>query len=86
MVILSMAIEPADGTPELGQVLNIDVDEYGFIQVPDPDLRPCDTTRSGVFVAGYIEGPKDITESVAQASGAAAKAAEIITKYGTAGV
>jgi len=86
MVILSMAIEPVAGTHELGQVLKIDVDEYGFIQVPDPDLRPCDTTRSGVFVAGYIEGPKDITESVAQASGAAAKAAEIIAKYGTADV
>ena len=86
MVILSMAIEPAEGTKELARVLRIETDEYGFINLPDPDMRPVDTSREGVFVAGYCEGPKDITESVAQASGAAAKAAEIIAQFGATGV
>ena len=86
MVILSMAIEPAKGTKELARVLGIETDEYGFIFLPDPDMKPVDTSRKGVFVAGYCEAPKDITESVAQASGAAAKAAEIIAKYGSVSV
>ena len=86
LVVLSMAIEPVEGTKSLTSVLGIEIDKHGFIQVADPDMRPVDTTRDGIFVAGYIEEPKDITESVAQASGAAAKAAEVIAKYGTTNV
>ena len=78
MVILSTALIPRRGTLELAKVLGIDVDEHGFFKVRDPVMKPVESTRDGIFIAGYCETPKDIPESVAQASGAAAKACEIL--------
>lgn len=82
MVILASAIPPATGTKELAKVLGIEVDENGFFKSLNHLYAPVDTKVPGIYITGYCESPKDITESVAQASGAAARAAEISTKEG----
>jgi heterodisulfide reductase subunit A len=74
MVVLSCAMIASEGTPELAAALKIDVDDDGFFKVPDPLSDPIASTREGVFLCGCASGPKDIPDSVAQASAATAKA------------
>ncbi|KAA0001241.1 MAG: CoB--CoM heterodisulfide reductase iron-sulfur subunit A family protein [Thermoplasmata archaeon] len=78
MVILATPIMAAEDTKKLASILGIETDEYGFIKVRDYLTNPVETAKPGIFVAGCCERPKDITESVIQASAAAAKAAEIV--------
>ncbi len=52
------------------------LDEYGFFEVEDPVSSPVETSKPGVYVCGSCHGPRDIPESVAEASATAAKAAE----------
>jgi heterodisulfide reductase subunit A len=73
LVVLASAMRPADGVEELAQKLNIGCDEYGFLLESHPKLRPVETNTAGIFIAGACHGPKDIPESVAQASAAACK-------------
>jgi heterodisulfide reductase subunit A len=73
MVVLATAMRPADGVRELAQKLNVGYDEFGFLSESHPKLRPVETNAAGVFVCGACQGPKDIPESVAQASAAAGK-------------
>jgi heterodisulfide reductase subunit A len=73
-VILSMAAVPAisaNGQRVPGLALTLD--ENGFYQSSDAELAPMESNLPGVFLAGASVGPKDIPETVAQASGAAAK-------------
>jgi heterodisulfide reductase subunit A2 len=74
LVVLATAMLPASGAKELAQKLNIGYDGYGFLMESHPKLRPVETATAGVFICGACQGPKDIPESVAQASAAAAKA------------
>jgi len=76
LAVLGMSLLPRRDARELAGILGIQVDEYGFV-VTDP-FSPADTTRPGVFTCGYCRGPADIPESVAQGSGAAARAAEVV--------
>jgi heterodisulfide reductase subunit A-like polyferredoxin len=76
LVILATACVPTKGIEELAHILGIEMDEYKFIKT-DP-LHPLDTTRQGIFVCGCAQAPMDIPESVAQASSAAARAAELV--------
>ncbi len=76
MVVLATACVPSSSTPELAELIGLELDESGFFKT-DP-LVPLDTTRPGVFVCGCAQGPMDIPESVAQASSAAARAAEVV--------
>jgi len=78
MVVLCQALIPSDGVNELAGVLGVEIDEHGFIRIPDPLLAPVDTTVPGVLVAGYAGGPQDIPDSVVQASAAAGRAAELL--------
>lgn len=73
LVVLATAMRPADGVEELAQKLNVGYDEYGFLSESHPKLRPVETNAAGVFVCGACQAPKDIPESVAQASAAAGK-------------
>jgi heterodisulfide reductase subunit A-like polyferredoxin len=56
--------------------MGLELDENGFFKTDA--IIPLDTTRPGVFVCGCAQGPMDIPESVAQASSAAARAAEVV--------
>ncbi|MDY6972378.1 MAG: CoB--CoM heterodisulfide reductase iron-sulfur subunit A family (seleno)protein, partial [Thermodesulfobacteriota bacterium] len=75
MVILATACAPTGGVADLAKILGIDLDKYGFIKTSP--LSPVDTTVPGIFVCGCAESPMDVPESVAQASSAAERAAEI---------
>ncbi|NWF54918.1 MAG: FAD-dependent oxidoreductase [Syntrophaceae bacterium] len=78
LVVLSVGMVPASSTKQLAQNLGIELDAYGFAKT-DP-LNPLATTRPGVYVCGVFQGPKDIPETVAQASGAAAAASQILSE------
>uniref|UniRef100_A0A832EEX2 FAD-dependent oxidoreductase n=1 Tax=Desulfacinum infernum TaxID=35837 RepID=A0A832EEX2_9BACT len=72
MVVLSVGLVPSDGAKETARRLGTDLDRFGFI-VSDP-LDPVQTSQPGVFSCGVSTDPKDIPETVAQASAAAASA------------
>jgi heterodisulfide reductase subunit A-like polyferredoxin len=74
-VILATACAPTKGIADLSKILGIALDDYGFVKT-DP-LSPVDTTMPGIFVCGCAGSPMDVPESVAQASSAAERAAEI---------
>jgi len=74
MVILSVGIRPQKDAGVIQRLLNLSTDTDGFFMEAHPKLRPVDTTTGGVFLAGAAEGPKDIKDSVTQASAAASRA------------
>ena len=73
LVVLATAMMPARGARDLARKLNVGFDEFGFLLESHPKLRPVETNAAGVLICGACQGPKDIPESVAQASAAAAK-------------
>jgi heterodisulfide reductase subunit A len=73
LVVLATAVVPSAGARDLAQRLRVSTDEYGFFSEAHPKLRPVESLTAGVFLAGAAQFPKDIPETVAQASGAAAK-------------
>ncbi len=76
MLVLSTGLKPSESVKELARRLDVELNEYGFAKT-DP-FKPLATSKPGVFVCGVLQGPKDIPETVAQASGAAAVAARDI--------
>lgn len=74
LVVLATAMVARNDAPTLSQMIGIPYDKYGFMQEVHPKLRPVETSTGGVFLAGSCNSPKDIPESVAMASAAAAKA------------
>jgi len=80
LVVLATPMLPSPGAVALGQRLRISADAHGFFNEAHPKLRPVETLTAGVFVAGASQGPKDIPETVAQASGAAAKVLQLFSQ------
>jgi len=78
LVVLSVGMVPASSTKNLAQIVGIDLDAYGFAKTDR--FAPLATSRPGVYVCGVFQGPKDIPETVAQASGAAAAASAILAE------
>jgi len=78
IIILCPVLIPKLTSKKLASILGLEIDEYGFFKSKDSLFAPVDTNVPGVFICGYCQGPKDIPESVAEASGAAARAAEVI--------
>jgi heterodisulfide reductase subunit A-like polyferredoxin len=72
MVILSVGLEPAKHTVAMAKRLGVEVDKYGFAATKS--FNPHSTSKDGIYVCGAYQGPKDIPETVAQASGAVADA------------
>jgi len=72
LVVLSVGLRPPKNVERLAEVLGIKLNRYDFCQTET--FSPVKTTKPGIFVCGAFAGPKDIPESVAQASAAAAKA------------
>jgi heterodisulfide reductase subunit A len=73
MVVLATAATPQADVRMLAQKLGIGYDTDGWLSEAHPKLRPVETNTAGIFLAGACQGPKDIPETVAQASAAAAK-------------
>jgi heterodisulfide reductase subunit A len=80
LVVLLTATTPAEGAREVGKLFGVSVDKDGFFSEAHPKLKPVDTTTAGVFLAGACQSPKDIPDTVAQASGAAARAMVLLSK------
>ncbi len=76
---LQTAISPA-GCREMAKVFNVELDADGFLAEAPEKLRPLDTTMRGLFMAGLAVYPKDVTETIAQARGASARAAEVLAQ------
>ncbi len=74
MVVLANAVSPPEGLAELAGVLGIEMDQDGFIRSQETYGGLVATTRPGIYAAGCVSGPKDIPDSVAEGSGAAALA------------
>jgi len=77
LVVLSVGMEPNDAT-KIQEILKVSAGPDGFLQEAHPKLRPVDTLRAGIFIAGAIQGPKTISETLASASAAAAKVTSIL--------
>ncbi len=80
LVVLSVGLQPSEGTNKIAEVLKLAKSPDGFIQEAHPKFRPVDTLIDGIFVAGTAQGPKDIPDTVAQASGAAARAIRLMNR------
>lgn len=76
LIVLSVGLQAPASTRKLAELLNIELDSYGFIKTPANSQT--ETSRPGIYTAGVAQGPKDIPESVAQASGAASKAGALL--------
>ena len=80
MLVLALGIKPASGTQKLQEMLGLQLSPDGFFLEAHPKLQPVDAATRGIFYAGCAEGPKDIKESVTQASAAAARAIRLMHK------
>jgi len=80
MVILSVGIEPQKDSEVIQRLFTLSKTSDGFFMEAHPKLRPVDTPTGGVFLAGCAEGPKDIKDSVTQASAAAARAGILMSQ------
>ncbi len=78
MLVLALGIKPASSTQRLQEMLGLQLTPDGFFLEAHPKLLPVDAATRGVFYAGCAEGPKDIKESVTQASAAAARAIRLM--------
>ena len=76
LVVLCAAMKPREDNVKLAEVLGVELDEYGFFKIKDPLANPIETNIPGIYVCGPCHGPRDIPESVAEASAAASKVAE----------
>jgi heterodisulfide reductase subunit A len=74
MVVLSIGFVPSEEQARVKHLLTLSQTDEGFFLESHPKLKPVDTPTRGVYLAGCAEGPKDIKDSVTQASAAAARA------------
>jgi len=76
MIVLSLGLEPSASLREQAERLGVVLNRWGFAQTSE--LCPLDTSRPGVFVGGAFQEPKDIPDTVMQASAAAARAMALL--------
>lgn len=77
LVVLSIGLTPSAASEKLAQIASIELDEFGNIATKIDS--PMETTRPGIFVSGTMQSPKDIPDTVADASGAASKASSLLS-------
>ena len=80
MVVLAASIEADKSARPLATMLTTSMDTNDFFLEAHAKLRPVESPTAGIFLAGCCQGPKDIPETVAQSSGAAAKAICLLIK------
>ena len=78
LVILSVGLKAHSESKEMARVLRLSTDRFGFCK--NPPLNTVGTNQPGIFVSGVFQNPKDIPETVTQASGAAAEAAALLAE------
>ncbi|QGG47802.1 CoB--CoM heterodisulfide reductase iron-sulfur subunit A family protein [Heliorestis convoluta] len=80
LVVLAAGMEPQKDAKDMARRLGISYDQHGWYSEAHPKLQPIETHTAGIYLAGTCQGPKDIPESVAQASAAAVKATGLLSK------
>lgn len=80
LLVLATGVTPALNTEPVRQMVSLSRSPSGFLKEAHAKLRPVDTPTKGVFIAGCAESPKDVRESVTQASAAASHAAILLKK------
>jgi heterodisulfide reductase subunit A len=80
MAVLAIGLRPRDDSDTVQQLLRLSKTSDGFFMEAHPKLKPVDTPTGGVFLAGCVEGPKDIKDSVTQACAAASRAGILMAK------
>jgi len=80
MVVLATAAIANSDAEELAQKLHISYDPYHFFSEAHPKLRPVETNTAGIMLAGACQAPKDIPDTVSQASGTAAKVVALFSQ------
>ena len=84
LVVLSIGLGPSEEAQRLARMLDVDLDRYGFCRTDD--FFPVKTSRRGIYVCGSFQGPKDVAESLVQASAAATACVRDRTGPAAAGV
>jgi heterodisulfide reductase subunit A len=80
MVILSVGLEPAKNSDDVGRMAGVSRDADGWFNELHAKMAPVSTPIAGVFLAGCCQGPKDIPDTVAQSIGAAGEAIALLAK------
>ena len=80
MVVLAAAMEPDPSARPLATMLTASMDTNDFFTEAHAKLRPVESPTAGVFLSGTCQGPKDVPETVAQASAAASKVIGLLSK------
>ena len=79
LVVLAIGMIPTLGSRELANTVKTSIDQNGFFAEAHPKLRPLESATAGIYLAGAGQAPKDIPDTVAQASGAASKALSLLS-------
>ena len=80
LVVLAVGMMPRKDADQVGQMLNLTLDQDGFFQEEHPKVRTVESTIPGMFLAGCCQGPKDIPDTVAHAKAAASAAMILLTQ------
>ncbi len=80
LVVLATAMQPQPDAKDLARKLGISTDQYNWFSEAHPKLRPVEVLTDGIYLAGACQYPKDIPDTVAQASAAASKVTGLFSK------
>jgi len=80
MLVLAIGVKPSKTTQKIQEMLGLQLTSDGFFLEAHPKLQPVDSATRGIFFAGCAEAPKDIKDSVTQASAAAVRAIRLMHK------
>jgi heterodisulfide reductase subunit A len=78
MLVLSQGVIPRKDNDQVRKLLTLSTTSDGFVMESHPKLKPVDAPTKGVFIAGCVESPKDVKDSVTQAGAAAARASILL--------
>ncbi|MBI5253510.1 MAG: CoB--CoM heterodisulfide reductase iron-sulfur subunit A family protein [Euryarchaeota archaeon] len=77
LVVLAPALKPAQDSVKIAEILGVEIDDFGYFK--SPEHAPFKTLKPGIYINGACQSPKDIPDSVAQASGAASQAETLLS-------
>ncbi|MFW9896020.1 MAG: 4Fe-4S binding protein, partial [Candidatus Thorarchaeota archaeon] len=79
LLVLAVGLEPRRDSSDISRLFNVQRSEDGFLMEAHPKLRPVETLTDGIFIAGTVQGPKDIPDAISQAKAAALQAALLMS-------
>ncbi|AIY89757.1 CoB--CoM heterodisulfide reductase iron-sulfur subunit A family protein [Geoglobus acetivorans] len=80
MVVLATAVELRESERDVARKMRLDIDSSGFVKEKHPKLQTFETSIDGIYLAGCVQGPKDVTETVLQAKSAALSVSSFLGK------